>query len=103
MNKKHLGNDVSVMIGQMFKVKTFKAKVMENVEKREMAALLKKLREKEHLSQTELARKADVAQSVIARIESSNSSVLPTITLYSHIVGAMGYNLKLVATKQINR
>jgi predicted transcriptional regulator len=99
MNKKHLGNDVSVMIGKMFKDKEFKAKVMENVEKREMAALLKKLREKESLSQAALAEKASVAQSVIARIESSNSNVLPSLSLYSQIVSSMGYHLKLVASK----
>jgi len=99
MNKKHLGNDVSVMIGKMFKDKDFKAKVMDNVEKREMASLLKKLREKESLSQAALAEKASVAQSVIARIESSNSSVLPSLSLYSQIVSSMGYHLKLVASK----
>jgi len=99
MNKKHLGNDVSVMIGKMFKDKNFKEKVMENVEKREMASLLKKLREKESLSQAALAEKASVAQSVIARIESSNSTVLPSLSLYSQIVSSMGYHLKLVASK----
>ena len=100
MNKKHLGTDAGGTLKEWFKEPGFKARVMENVEKRELAMLLKKIRNKEHLSQSALAKRADVAQSVIARIESSTKAYLPQISLYSRLVRAMGYKLELNAVKE---
>ena len=99
MNKKHLGTAAGDTVKEWFKDPVFKARVMEDVEKREMGMLLKKLRHQEHLSQSALAKKADVTQSVIARIESPSEGYLPQISLYSRLVRAMGYKLELNAVK----
>ena len=99
MNKKHVGSPVSTTFKEWDKNPVFKAKVERYVEKKEMALLLKRIREKEALSQARLAEIAGVPQSVIARIESPNARTLPQITLYTRILHAMGYQLEFSAMK----
>jgi ribosome-binding protein aMBF1 (putative translation factor) len=99
MNKKHVGSSVSDTFKEWDKNPIFKAKVDRYVEKKEMGMLLKRIREKEALSQAKLAQMARVPQSVIARIESPNARTLPQITLYSKIINAMGYQLEFSAVK----
>jgi DNA-binding XRE family transcriptional regulator len=99
MNKKHIGSSVSDTFKAWDKNPVFKAKVERYIEKKEMGMLLKRIREKEAISQARLAQIAHVPQSVIARIESPNARTLPQITLYSKIIHSMGYQLEFSAVK----
>jgi len=69
-------------------------------EKMEMAKLLRNLREHEHVSQIELAEMADVPQSVISQIESSNSRTLPRFDLFTRLVSSLGYRITLGVEKR---
>jgi len=64
-----------------------------------MASLLKTVREKESISQTQLAKMAKVPQSAIARIESSTSTTMPRLNLLTQLFEAMGYRVVLGAEK----
>ena len=99
MNKKHLGSSVTETFKEWNKNPVFKAKVEQYVEKKEMGMLLKRIRNKEKLTQAGLAKKARVSQSVIARIESPEARTLPQISLFSRIIRAMGYQLEISAVK----
>jgi transcriptional regulator with XRE-family HTH domain len=61
--------------------------------------MLKEIRKKEHLSQLQLAKKAHVTQSVIARIETNASRTLPRLDLFKRILQAIGYETIIVARK----
>ena len=58
-----------------------------------LAEKLKKIREEKNLSQAELAKKANVSQSMIAYIERGTKS--PTINLASIIAEALGVKLEI--------
>ncbi|MBD3392615.1 MAG: helix-turn-helix domain-containing protein [Chitinivibrionales bacterium] len=51
------------------------------------------------IPQTELAKRAGVTQSVIARMESSSARPLPRINILKRIVNAMGYETIITAKK----
>jgi DNA-binding XRE family transcriptional regulator len=69
-------------------------------EKAMLGILLKEVREKEKITQLQLAQKAHVTQSVIARIETGSSKTLPRLDLYNGILNAIGYQTTIVATKK---
>ena len=54
-------------------------------------------RKQQHLSQTELAKKANMTQSVIARIESKKT--VPQIDTLMKIIMALGCTLEVVPRK----
>ena len=54
-------------------------------------------RKQQHLSQTELAKKANMTQSVIARIE--NKKTVPQIDTLMKIIMALGCTLEVVPRK----
>jgi ribosome-binding protein aMBF1 (putative translation factor) len=96
MNKKYVGVSLEEAIKVWEKKDPgLRAKIDEYKEKAELAMLLKKTRTKEAMSQTELAKKANVPQSVIARIESLESKSLPRLDLYSRIMSSIGYPLRI--------
>jgi ribosome-binding protein aMBF1 (putative translation factor) len=100
MNKKYVGVSLEEAIKVWEKKDPgLRAKIDEYKEKAELAMLLKKTRTKEAMSQTELAKKANVPQSVIARIESLESKSLPRLDLYSRIMSSIGYRLVIGAEK----
>jgi ribosome-binding protein aMBF1 (putative translation factor) len=99
MNKKHAGSSFLKDVKQWKKSPGFRQIIEEHKEKAKMAFLIKKIRLKESLSQSDLAKKAKVTQSVIARIESNNSDTMPRIDLLIKILSAMGYKLILDAKK----
>jgi len=100
MNKKYVGASLEEAIKVWEKKDPeLRAKIDEYKEKAELAMLLKKTRTKEAMSQTELAKKANVPQSVIARIESLESKSLPRLDLYSRIMSSIGYRLVIGAEK----
>jgi predicted transcriptional regulator len=78
---------------------TFRKTVEEHKEKVKMAMLLKQVREKESISQLQLAKKAHVAQAVIARIEAQSSKTVPGLALYNKILNSIGYTTILMAKK----
>jgi|WetSurMetagenome_2_1015567.scaffolds.fasta_scaffold141763_3 ribosome-binding protein aMBF1 (putative translation factor) len=100
MNKKYIGESLEDTIKIWEKRDPgLRAKIDEYKEKAELAILLKKTRKKEAISQTALAVKANVPQSVIARIESLESKSLPRLDLYSRILSSIGYRLVIGAEK----
>lgn len=101
MNKKHIGNSVFDDIKKWeAEDPDFRRRVNEQIEKRKLAAMLKEIRAKEHLTQEELARKANVTQSVIARIECGTSKTLPRFDLFNRIIAAAGYEMSILAKKK---
>ena len=77
--------------------------VEEKKEKAEMAMLLRNVRLKEAISQTDLSKKAHISQPVIARIESSTSKTMPRVDLLVKLFAAMDYHLVLKAEKITGR
>lgn len=105
MNKKFLGSSFddhlieldSKFPGLIGSINEYNAKISAGV-------LIKKAREKKHISQGELAKKAHVPQSVISRIESPASSTMPRLDLLSKLSNAMGYTLVFsLQDKKTNR
>ncbi|MDF7639780.1 helix-turn-helix transcriptional regulator [Lactobacillus sp. ESL0791] len=70
----------------------FKKEFNKANERLDTALLLMKFREKEGLSQRELAKKANVSKSTITKIETGQMN--PTFKLMSKIVEATGHKLK---------
>lgn len=103
MNRNHLGSPLSDSVEEWSKDPAFRQALQDHREKLEMSILLRKLREKEGLSQRQLAIRASIPQSVIARIESMNSKVLPRLDLFSRLLDAMGYRVSLHAKKSPRR
>lgn len=103
MNKKHIGASVFEDINRWEKDPAFKQAVKEHVEKAKLAQMLKEVRGKENLSQLQLADKAKVSQSVIARIETGSSRTLPRLDLFNKILHSVGYETSIVATKKGSR
>jgi ribosome-binding protein aMBF1 (putative translation factor) len=100
MNRKHFGITLEEAAGKLEKKHPgLRVAVDQYKEKAEMAMLLRTLREKENLSQVELAQKAEMPQSVISRIESVNSSTLPRFDLFTRLVSSMGYRIVLGVEK----
>ena len=101
MKNKHIGSTFFDDIKKWEKVHpAFRKKVDEYVEKEKLAQMLKEIREKEHLTQKQLAAKACVTQSVIARIETGSSRTLPRLDLFNSILQSVGYETLIVARKK---
>jgi DNA-binding XRE family transcriptional regulator len=100
MNRKHIGSNVMETVRKWEKDPAFKNSVEEYVEKAKLAEMLKNIREIEHMTQAQLAEKAHVPQSVIARIETGASKTLPRIDLFNRILSSAGYETHIVAKKK---
>jgi DNA-binding XRE family transcriptional regulator len=101
MNRKHIGSSFFDDVKRWEKEDpTFRKKVDEYVEKAKLAKMLREIRENEHLTQAQLAEKAHVTQSVIARIEAGSSRTLPRLDLFNNILHAAGYETHIVARKR---
>lgn len=61
----------------------------------QVARLIRSLREKNCLSQTDLAKAAKISQPLLARLETGDQSRTPTFTTISKILKALGYRLEL--------
>lgn len=53
------------------------------------------MRRKAHLTQSELAKRADTAQSVIARLESGQDTRMPSLSLLARVATATHATLKI--------
>jgi DNA-binding XRE family transcriptional regulator len=71
----------------------FKARVEARVEQLAVGRRVRSLREKRHLSQSELATRAGTGQASIARIESGKS--VPKLDLLARIAAALGARLSV--------
>jgi DNA-binding XRE family transcriptional regulator len=100
MNKEHIGSSVFETIKEWEKDPAFRKAVNEHVEKAKLAKMLKDIRQHEHISQVQLAKKANVTQSVIARIETGTSKTLPRLDLFNRILHSVGYETLIVAKKK---
>lgn len=100
MNKKYIGSSVFETIKEWEKDPVFRKAVDEHVEKAKLAKMLKDIRQQEHISQVQLAKKANVTQSVIARIETGTSKTLPRLDLFNRILHSVGYETLIVAKKK---
>lgn len=70
------------------KSKTFRDAYNEEMARLDIVGQIKTLRTKKKLTQKELAKKADMPQSVIARLESGEHSIsLGTLSRIAHAVG----------------
>jgi DNA-binding XRE family transcriptional regulator len=101
MKNKHIGSSFFDDVKKWEKEQpAFRKKVNEYVEKEKLAQMLREIRENEHLTQKQLAEKACVTQSVIARIETGSSRTLPRLDLFNSILQAVGYEMLIVARKK---
>jgi DNA-binding XRE family transcriptional regulator len=101
MNKKYIGSSFFDDVKRWEKEDpTFRKAVDEHIEKAKLAKMLKDIRGREQLSQAELAEKAHVTQSVIARIETGSSKTLPRLDLFKRILQSVGYETLIVAKKK---
>lgn len=57
-------------------------------------AIIKALREKQGMTQTQLAFKAELSRQTIADIESGRTKE-PSITVYNKLIKALGYELQI--------
>ncbi len=70
------------------KSKSFRASYNEEMARLKMARQIREFRTAKKLTQNALAKKADMPQSVIARIESGNHSIsLDTLNRIAHAIG----------------
>jgi transcriptional regulator with XRE-family HTH domain len=72
----------------------------------EIAKMMVNMRQKNHLTQKELANKAGTTQPVIARLESGSDKRIPSLELLTKIVSAANANLIIkleYKTKKNNR
>jgi ribosome-binding protein aMBF1 (putative translation factor) len=104
MDKKYIGSrfDDAVKVWER-KDPTLRAKINEHREKAELAMLLRKTRKSASISQVELAKRAQVPQSFVARIESTNSKTMPRIDIYSKLFNSMGFNIVIGVEKAPRR
>ena len=100
MKKTHIGSNVMETIKEWEKDPAYKKAVEEHIEKAKLARMLREVREKENLTQAQLAEKAHVTQSVIARIETGSSRTLPRLDLFNSILHAAGYETFIIARKR---
>jgi ribosome-binding protein aMBF1 (putative translation factor) len=104
MKKNHLGSSFADAVKEWEKASPkLRVLVEEKKEKAEMAMLLRNVRLKEAISQTDLSKKAHISQPVIARIESSTSKTMPRVDLLVKLFAAMDYHLVLKAEKITGR
>lgn len=83
------------MISKYQKKEEFKIFFNERQFYLQVAHLLRDLREKVGLSQSEVAKKAKVSQPMIARLESGDHRRTPTIETIHRILSILGYQLIL--------
>ncbi len=63
----------------------------------EIALLVRKMREAAGLTQTELAKRAGMPQSAIARLESAKAKTVPTLSTIARLSAATGIRLRLAS------
>lgn len=96
MVKKHIGSSFDDHLKELEKkYPTLRANVSKLMAKTVMGHLLRTARERKGMTQSELAKKAHIHQTVIARIESPHYKTMPRLSLFSDIVSALGYKLVL--------
>jgi len=95
MNKRHIGSSLKEAAKEWEKSPTYLFHLERAREKREVARLLRQTREREGLTQKNLAKLAGVTQSVISRIETPHSASLPGLNVFNKIMYAMGYKTVL--------
>lgn len=94
MNKKHIGSSFDDHVKELEKkYPTLKANVEKLMAKTIMGNLLKQARERKGMTQAQLAKKAHIHQTVIARIESPHYKTMPRLSLFSELVSALGYKV----------
>ncbi len=60
-----------------------------------IARLIEELRQKDGLTQAELAKRAGVSQPMIARLEAGDPRRVPTLSTVSKVFRALGYEIDL--------
>jgi len=68
--------------------------------KMKLAQLCAACRQREGISQSELARRAGSTQESVNRLESENDTHLPRLDWYVGILGSMGYETRVVVRKR---
>jgi DNA-binding XRE family transcriptional regulator len=99
MNAKRVGRSFWDDAKRWEKDPAFRRGVELHVEKTRLAMLLRRLREREGLTQAQLAKRAGVPQPAIARIEGNGSATLPRLDVFNRIVHAAGYRTTVSVRK----
>ncbi|MBI5549743.1 MAG: helix-turn-helix transcriptional regulator [Deltaproteobacteria bacterium] len=90
----HLGKDIGTFVReQIEREPEFGAAIEAAAERREIAKNLRALRERQHLTQGEIARRAGSSQSVIARLETGD--VEPRFDLLRRVAEALGMRVEI--------
>ena len=84
--------------GDMLANKRVKASFEEYSMAMEAARFIKAMRTHAHLTQTALAKRMNVSQTVIGRLEQGKGKRGPTVEMLAHIARACNYNFVLSAT-----
>jgi len=103
IKKQEIGDFVSLskLIEKKSKKERFKASFSEEISRLNLAHEIKALRQQKKLTQKQVAEKADMPQSVIARIESGTHSV--SLTTLSKIASVFNKEVGLVESAQHRR
>jgi len=100
MNNRFVGSDAREVIRKWEREDpTIRIEIEKAKEKKKIAYLMKLARLNSEISQQQLSKKADIPSSVISRIESTNSTVLPRLDLLTRLFGAMGYRMSIQLEK----
>ena len=91
--------DINKEIEKQMENPKFKKAWEENSAEYELIGEMISLRKKKKISQSELANRIGVKQQVISRLEKKENS--PSLKLFSSIVDALGYELKIIEKERI--
>ena len=95
MKKRIPSKSLELIVSKYQKNEEFKIAYEERRFYLQVAHLIRDLREKVGLPQTEVAKKAKVSQPMIARLESGDHRRTPTIETIHRILDILGYQLIL--------
>lgn len=95
MKKKVQSKSLDQLVKKYNKDEEFKIAYEERQFYLQIAHLVRDLREKVGMSQSEVAKKAKVSQPMIARLESGDHRRTPTIETIHRILAILGYQLVL--------
>lgn len=91
------------IITQQIKNKNFKLIFDENRFYLHVARLISSLRTQLGISQSELAKRADISQPMVARLERGDISRTPTFETIYKILKALGYSMSISIQKEKSR
>lgn len=99
MKKKTTGKSFDKYLKSKIKDKELLVAFEEVAMHLKIAKLVETLRAKEGLTQAQLAKKANVSQPMIARLERGDQDRVPTLTTINKVLSSLGYEIDLIIKK----